>query len=101
MTVFKKNTDGQLTLIPLGDGGVAPSMEECRTYLGDASKKRIFNQLVLIGSANDIAWAQALLCDEVAKLIVAEINYPLMPGWFRGSPSMENLQHALEHVFRS
>ena len=101
LVLFEKQTDGRLALLRMGEIGVASSFEQCGTYLNDAAKNLRFNQLLLVGSASDIAWVHALLPKAAAKCIVAEIHYPLMPGWFRPSPSMEPLQHALEPVLRA
>ena len=101
ISLFRKYTDGHLELIPQGGNSIAPSIEECRNYLTDASKKAQFGQLVLVGSANDIAWVQACLPETIVRHIIAEIKYPLVPNWFRTSPQLDGLAHALEHVLIS
>jgi hypothetical protein len=99
ISLFEKQPGGSLKLKTQGSHAVSPTVEDMRQYLAEAVKSQAFSQLVLIGSANDIAWAQALLPQSVTSHIVAEIQYPLIPAWFRQLPELRQLTHALEQVF--
>ena len=84
-------------LLSQGKSPVIPSLDAFRDVLLDAEKNKRFGQLILVGSSGDIAWMQMSLPADVAKHVVAEIQYPLMPGWFRQSPPA-SLQQALENL---
>ena len=97
--LFEKEPDGRLHPLPF-DGSVAlPLVDALRTRLSTASDRGEFNQLVLVGSANDISWTQISLSGTVSKHIVAEIQYPLISTWFRSSSDLNKLQQALENLF--
>jgi len=74
------------------------SMEAVVGLLMDSSLKCGIDQLILVGSANDIAWVHTLLSADIAKHIVAEIEYPLVPAWFK--PDGQGLVSALENLIR-
>jgi len=97
--LFQKQIDGHL--IPLTHESGAPMFVDTRDHLTDASQHGAFSQLVLIGSANDLAWTQASLPVVVSKQVVAEIEYPLIPAWFGGPPNKGRLAQALENVFQA
>jgi hypothetical protein len=99
--LFLKQTDGHL--VPLLEDGshVSSFSTGLRDRLSKASEHSEFNQLVLVGSANDISWTQASLPSCVSKHIVAEIEYPLMSAWFSAASDAGRLTQALEHVFQA
>ena len=82
------------------DSVIATFTDGLSNYLTAAFEQGDFSQLVLVGSANDISWTQASLPSSVSKQIVAEIEYPLMSGWFRSSVDSAQLMQALENVFK-
>lgn len=98
MLLFERKLGG-LELLLQGDGTVFTSVGECCQYLGEAAQSGQFNQLVLVGGASDMLWAQALLPPVVARYIVAEIHYPLMSVWFRQQPDFQQLSQALKQLF--
>lgn len=57
-------------------------------------KCRRFNQVVLVGSGNDLAWVSALLSPELSKCVVAEMTYPLCNDWLH-EPSLAQLKATL------
>jgi len=70
-------------------------IDALRNRLIRASLYNEFNQLVLVGGAGDLSWAHATLPYEIMNKIVAEINYPLIPAWFRSKDEMGKLASAL------
>ncbi len=100
MSLFKKLSDGKLRRLVDGGESIA-SIENSISMLIEAEKSGQFNQLILVGGANDITWAQALLPQSVTGHLVAEIHYPLLPNWFRDTPSAHSLASALDNVFTS
>jgi len=99
VSLFEKHSDGHLDLLQQEEVAVSPSIEHFRNYMVDAAKGGRFNQLILVGAANDIAWVHVALPDNIVSHIVAEIQYPLMLGWFRGEQGLPQLTRALEQVF--
>ena len=101
VALFRKQADGHL--LPLDERGCRVSSFEggLRNQLIDASEAAQFSQLVLVGSANDIAWMQVSLPVAVSKLVVAEIEYPLIATWFCASTDKGKLTQVLEHVFNA
>lgn len=59
-----------------------------------------FDQLVLVGSAGDIAWIHSTLPEAVSRHIAAEIKYPLMAQWFRDTAHPTYLVEALGVALR-
>lgn len=100
ISLFDKCADGHLRLIPQGESAVASSVDDFRHYLQESSRKGLFSQLVVVGDAGDISWTRATLPEDTARHIVAEIEYPLMPRWFRQDSDMKPLSQALEQIFQ-
>lgn len=98
--LFQKQSDGHLTPLK-NEIGTSLFADTLRDRLTSASEHGDFSQLVLVGSANDISWTQASLPSSVSKQVVAEIEYPLMSGWFSTPSDMGRLTQALENVFQS
>ncbi len=99
--LFSKQVDGRLILV-LEQGSPVSSFEGgLREQLIKASDHADFAQLVLVGSANDIAWTQASLPDAVSKRVVAEVEYPLISAWFGSTSQMSKLTQALTHVLEA
>lgn len=63
------------------DGIAFSSAAAFSDYL--AARSEAFDQLIVIGSRNDIAWVSTIIPLELSKCIVAEITYPLVKDWFR------------------
>ncbi len=99
VSLFERHADGGMTLLRPSDEAITPRVEELQQFLLHASQENKFSQLVLVGTANDIAWAEAILPESMTAQIVAEIQYPLIPTWFREEASLPKLTKALEQVF--
>lgn len=100
LSLFEKRPDNHIELLPAQESVDINSLDDVRARLIDAASQKRFSQLVIVGSASDIAWAQALLPESVHKYIVAEIHYPLLPAWFSQAANPPLLSNAIEHLFR-
>jgi len=99
VSLFKKDMQGALAPLTLGDYVVFSSLDEFQKSIDKAEHAHQFEQLVIVGSSNDIAWIHASLPLSATHHIVAEIEYPLLPAWFKQPLPLLNLTHALEGVF--
>lgn len=97
LALFEQRPEGALSPIASGTTAKAP-VEQVMGFLSQAVASGQCSQLVLVGSKNDIAWTHALLSNDVALHVMAEINYPLLPAWLREEGQAGQLQHALEHL---
>ncbi len=97
--LFQKQTNGHL--LPLLEDGtnISSFANGLSDRLSNASEHGDFSQLVLVGSGNDISWTQASLPNAVSKHVVAEIQYPLVAGWF-AQTDWHKLAQALNHLFK-
>ncbi len=98
ITLLSKMPAGELQLQPLEDRHVFASLEEFHRYMERAQAAHRFDQLIVIGSASDIAWVHSSLPQHVSRLITAEIKYPLMTHWFKETPPLPHLTQALSTV---
>ncbi len=98
--LFKQRPDGTVALVPQKDAVLFPSITALQETLSQADAGLQLGQLVLIGSAGDISWIHRCLPDTVARHVAAEIEYPLVSGWFRELPQMQGLTRALQQVLR-
>lgn len=94
VSLFKK-VDSHLEIIPNNGGTVFPSLEALNSVIREGIEKNQFDQLMVIGSQHDVAWVHMSLPEAAAARIVAEMEYPLLPGWF---PNAGELSHALQQV---
>ncbi len=99
--LFQKQTNGHLLPLAREGGHIFLFADGLGAHLADALAHGKFAQLVLVGSASDIAWTQASLPMAVSKQVVAEIEYPLMAGWFSSTAEVSTLTQALDHVFQA
>lgn len=99
ISLFEKDTRGVIAPMPQGDQAVFSSLDAFQKSMDNAEHAHAFDQLVIIGSNNDIAWIHASLSAPATRYIVAEIEYPLLPAWFKQPLPLPNLTHALEGVF--
>jgi hypothetical protein len=99
ISLFEKNAKGALASMSQDGNAVFASLDAFRKSLDTAEYDHSFDQLVIIGSSSDIAWIHASLPQSAMRHIVAEIEYPLMAGWFKQPLPLPNLTHALEGVF--
>ena len=99
IALFARDTQG--TLMPLlhSDRAIFPSLDEFKTSIDNADHAHAFDQLIIVGGGNDIAWIHASLPHSAMRHIVAEIEYPLLPTWFKQPIPLPHLTHALESVF--
>lgn len=98
--LFSKQPNGHLK--PLEGKGCESTafVDGMREHLAHAAEDGAFSQLVLVGSANDLAWGQASLPAAASKRVIAEIEYPLIAGWFHRM-DRGKLTRALDHVFEA
>ena len=87
-----------MSLLPQGDNVLFPSMEDFQKTLTVADEVHALDQLVIVGARNDIAWMHAAMPARVAKHVAAEIEYPLVAGWFKQVPKLHSLTQAIERV---
>ncbi len=87
-------------LIPLGQEIVPASLEALVSLLKRSHASKQFEQLLIVGSPNDLSWIQSLLPEEVANCVVAEIRYPLLESWFQEAPHMKSLGGALSTLLQ-
>ena len=99
IALFAKDAKGSLVPMLHSDQAVFPSLDQFKTFLDHADYAHAFDQLVIIGGKNDIAWIHASLPQSAMRHIVAEIEYPLLPTWFKQPTPLPHLTHALEGVF--
>ncbi len=99
ISLFEQNTQGALSPKAQRDQPIFSSLDAFQQSISNAENAHAFDQLVIIGSSNDIAWIHAALPAPATRHIVAEIEYPLLPAWFKQPLPLSNLTHALEGVF--
>lgn len=97
--VFEKNLQGELQLGRMGAQSVFYSLEDFQKAVVTAEAGHNIDQLVIVGSGNDIAWLHAALPQPATRHIAAEIEYPLLSGWFKQPMPLTQLTQALEQVF--
>lgn len=98
VSLFVKMDSERLDLLQQEAADISFSLEQFRNFMLSALLEGRFNQLILVGSQNDIAWIHAALGDSVMSRVIAEIQYPLMQGWFRGEQGLPHLTKSLEQV---
>lgn len=67
-----------------------------RDHLLSASDSGMFQQLVIIGSNEDISLLRHHLPGDAARRIIAEIEYPLTSSWFEAGG--QKLSEAIIHL---
>lgn len=98
ISVFEKDIRGTLLPTPKNAQGVFASLKQFQKSIDEADHAHAFDQLVIVGGGNDIAWIHASLPQSAMRHIAAEIEYPLMASWFR-EKGFSHLSDALENVF--
>ena len=98
ISLFEKDMEGTLLPILQNDQGVFASLDQFQKSIDKADRAHAFDQLVVVGSSNDIAWLHASLPQSATRHIVAEIEYPLMAIWFK-EQGFSHLTNALNNVF--
>lgn len=99
ISLFTKDARGALSLVSQNDHAVFASLEQFQRSINEADNTHAFDQLVIVGGSNDIAWIHASLPQSATRHIAAEIEYPLLAAWFKQPLPLPNLTHALEGVF--
>lgn len=97
ISLFEKNTQGTFSPKPQDNTPVFASLEAFQKSIGMAEDVHAFDQLIIIGSGKDIAWVHASLPAPVTRHIVAEVEYPLLPMWFKEAATPQ-LTHAIQTV---
>ncbi len=96
--VVLEDNGGRLSPVKQGESMVSVSANGFWHMIDTALKQDRLDQLVIVGSPNDISWVHLALPHDAARKIVAEIRYPLMPAWMKQVPGMESLASAIEQV---
>jgi hypothetical protein len=99
VSLFTKNDSGAISPLPSENQPVFASLDAFQKSLSTAEEQHAFDQLIIVGSNNDIAWVHASMPAHATQHVVAEIEYPLLPNWFKQSLPLATLTHALEGVF--
>lgn len=99
ISLFAKDTQGALAPMPQHNQAVFSSLEQFQKSIDEADHTHAFDQLVIVGGSNDIAWIHASLPQAATRHIVAEIEYPLLSAWFKQPLPLPSLARALEGVF--
>lgn len=90
---YRRTTTGMLTLLGSTEQGVLYSLDALRETLVGIEKN--IERILIIGSANDMAWLRAALPGGLECRITAEIEYPLVASWFRGDPRESGLNQVV------
>jgi len=98
ISLYEKNQEGELVAKPLNNNMVFASLAQFQQFLIVSERSHSFEQLVLVGGSNDIAWLHASISPEVSRHITAEIQYPLIPGWFK-EEGVPHLTNAMKNIF--
>lgn len=98
IALFNKYLDGEPSLLPSGTPSLFYTVEQFRDMIVDAEQTHAFDKLVFIGKSSDIAWLHACVPLEVTRQITAEIQYPLLAGWFKEN-DFTSLNVALKNIF--
>lgn len=98
ISIFTRGSDGTLQCLKQDGASVGTTAGGVSALLENAIDHQSCQQIIIVGSASDIGWMHSLLNQKVAQHISAEINYPLLPAWFKGQLDTVQLQHALERV---
>ena len=101
MALYEKWRYANAELIPLGQDIVPRSLEALVALLRESHAQKQFEQLLIVGSQNDLCWVQSLLPEQVANCVVAEIRYPLLASWFIETPNMKSLNGALHTLLQA
>lgn len=99
ISLFEKDPQGRVLPLAHGNQTLFPSLEDFQKTMGIAEQQHDFDQIIIVGTGNDIAWIHAALPGSVMCHIVAEIEYPLLPAWFKQSLPLSNFTRALESLF--
>ncbi len=95
ISLFEKHQDGHVALLANVESNVFSKMEEFHNILIAADENQSLGKLIIVGAKGDIAWMHAALPSAIAIHVAAEIEYPLISGWFK-QPS--HLAYELEQV---
>lgn len=101
ISLFEKDVQGKMHPLHGLDSAVFSSLEAFQNAIEKAEDRHRFDQLVIIGSGGDIAWVHASLPSSATRHIVAEIEYPLLPAWFKQPQPLPSLARAIEGVFNA
>lgn len=97
VSLFEQCADTLRALPVDGMGDVFPSLQALNHMLEESCKSERFDQLMLVGSASDTAWLLAALPEDASRRVVAQVEYPLLPGWFSAA-AVGQLGSALTRV---
>lgn len=95
IAILERDADGAWAPVTGGESAVFNSLDHFQQTISAGP----FNQLVIVGSRSDVAWVHASLPIAATPHIAAEVEYPLLPAWFKQMPPMPHLAQALENIF--
>jgi hypothetical protein len=101
VSLFEEKNHGTATIELKNKESVFYSVDSFKQFIDASEDARAFDKLILVGSANDIAWVHSSLSNEAARHIAAEIKYPLLVSWFKEPEQMPNFAQALKSVLAS
>lgn len=99
ISLFERSPRGDFLPFGGAENAVFSSLDTFQNAIGKAEDGHAYDQLVIMGSKGDIAWVHASLPHAAVRHIVAEIEYPLLPAWFK--KPLSGLTHAIEGVFHA
>ena len=91
--------DAGCAAVRVNPGNIRQFDDQVKQIARAASDAGAFGQLVIVGSKSDMAWVHVSLPQMVTPHIVAEIEYPLLSGWFKQPLPMPQLTQVLESLF--
>ena len=100
MALYEKWHRASTELIPIGKEIPPDSPEGLVALVAHHYAAKKFEQLLLVGSQNDLRWVQLLLPPEIANCVVAEIRYPLQSSWFTEMPQTQSLHNTMQSILQ-
>ena len=96
ISLFEKNAQGTVLPVAEAPAYTFASLEDFQKFMSLSEQRHAFDQLLVVGSSTDIAWVHTALPESSTHHVMAEINYPLLPAWFKSCGA--DLAKALEQV---
>ncbi len=83
ISLYEKGKDAHLEAIKFRDDYIISNLKGFSDALEEITSHKNNNQIIVVGSKNDISWIHTAIPKELERNIVAEIEYPLLPAWFK------------------
>jgi len=97
ITILEKKDHGLAVPCGLDSDALFYSPDAFYRAIQDAAEAQQFDQLIVVGSQNDISWLRAALSNFTTR-IIAEIDYALLPGDFQKTNAQQLSQRLLPLV---